>query len=107
MFSLLLAIIYISFISLGLPDSLLGSAWPVMHQDIGAPLSVAGVITMVIAGGTIISSLFSAKIINRAGTGVVTAVSVFMTAVALFGFSVSDSVLKLCRIVTHGATRSR
>lgn len=96
MFSLLLAIIYISFISLGLPDSLLGSAWPVMHQDIGAPLSVAGVITMVIAGGTIISSLFSAKIINRAGTGVVTAVSVFMTAVALFGFSVSDSVLSLC-----------
>ncbi len=96
MFSLLLAIIYISFISLGLPDSLLGSAWPVMHQDIGAPLSVAGVITMVIAGGTIISSLFSAKIINRVGTGAVTAVSVFMTAVALFGFSVSDSVLSLC-----------
>ncbi len=96
MASLLLAIIYISFISLGLPDGLLGAAWPVMHADIHAPLAAAGAISMIITVGTIISSLFSDRLTRRFGAGVVTAVSVGMTAAALFGFSVSSSFWLLC-----------
>lgn len=96
MFSLLLAIIYLAFISLGLPDSLLGSAWPVMQADLGVPLSYAGVISMIITGGTIVSSLFSARFIRRMGTGLVTAVSVSCTAAALLGFAFSGSFPALC-----------
>ncbi len=96
MFSLILAIIYISFISLGLPDPLLGSAWPVMHEELGASISMAGVISMIIAGGTIVSSLLSDRMTRKLGTGFVTAISVGMTAVALFGFSMCDSVWQLC-----------
>ena len=96
MFSLLLAIIYIAFISLGLPDSLLGAAWPVMRLQFGAPLSQAGMISMIIAGGTIVSSLLSDRLTRRLGTGLVTALSVAMTAAALFGFSISNSVTALC-----------
>ena len=96
MYTLLLALIYLAFISLGLPDSLVGSAWPVMHEEIGVPLSYAGVITMIISGGTIVSSLLSDRLTRRFGAGLVTAVSVFLTAGALFGFSVSDSFLMLC-----------
>ena len=84
MFSLLLAIIYMAFISLGLPDSLLGSAWPVMRLQFGAPLPLAGLISMIIAGGTILSSLLSERLTRRFGAGLVTAVSVGMTALALF-----------------------
>jgi len=93
---LLLIIIYLSFISLGLPDSLLGSAWPSMYNLLNVPLHYAGIISMIIAGGTVISSIFSEKIIRRFGTGIVTAVSVFMTAVALTGFSFSKSFYFLC-----------
>lgn len=89
MFALLVAIIYISFISLGLPDSLLGSAWPVMQAEFDVPLSFAGIISMIICAGTIISSLLSDRLTKKFGTGLVTAVSVCMTAVALFLFSVS------------------
>lgn len=96
MFSLLLAVIYISFISLGLPDSLLGSAWPVMKDALGAPISYAGIISMIIACGTIVSSLFTGKVVYRFGTGKVTAFSVALTAGALFGFAFSDSFLALC-----------
>lgn len=96
MYSLLLAIIYIAFISLGLPDALLGSAWPVMHQQLNAPISLIGVVTMIISGGTIISSLFSGKFTRRFGTGLVTAVSVLLTAVAMLGFSISGSIVALC-----------
>jgi len=96
MASLLLALIYLAFISLGLPDSLLGSAWPVMQGELQVPLSFAGVITMIIAGGTIVSSLFSARVIHRLGTGPVTALSVALTAIALFGFSLSRSPAALC-----------
>lgn len=96
MVSFLLAIIYLAFISLGLPDALLGSAWPVMYEELGVPVSYAGIASMIIAAGTIVSSLFSDKVIYRLGTGKVTAISVGMTAVALFGFSVSDSFLMLC-----------
>lgn len=96
MFSLLLAIIYAAFISLGLPDSLLGSAWPVMRLELGASLSFAGVVSMIIAGGTILSSLFSDKLIRRLGVGLITAVSVGMTAGALLGFSFVRAPWQLC-----------
>ena len=96
MFSLLLAIIYLAFISLGLPDSLLGSGWPVMYKELDASVSYAGVISMIIAGGTILSSLMSDRLIRKLGTGLVTAISVFLTAAALFGFSVSNSFFMLC-----------
>lgn len=96
MFQLLLVIIYLAFISLGLPDSLLGSAWPAMYQEFSVPVSYAGGISMIIAVGTIISSLQSDRLTKRFGTGKVTAASVLMTAVALFGFSVSHSYAALC-----------
>jgi fucose permease len=94
--SLLLIIIYLSFISLGLPDSLLGSAWPAMYTPLNVPLHYAGFISMIIAGGTVISSVFSEKIIRRFGTGIVTAVSVLLTAAALMGISLSSSFFYLC-----------
>ncbi|MEU1972917.1 MFS transporter [Microbacterium sp. NPDC019599] len=96
MYSLLLAIIYVAFISLGLPDSLVGAGWPVMHQDLDVPVAYAGIITMIIAGGTIFSSLASERVTRRFGAGVVTAVSVGMTAAALVGFSTSGSFWMLC-----------
>lgn len=91
MVTLLLAIIYLAFISLGLPDSLLGSAWPTMYREFNVPVSYAGIISMIIAFGTIVSSLQSDKLTKKFGTGKITAISVLMTAVALFGFSVSHS----------------
>lgn len=91
MATLFLIIIYLSFISLGLPDSLLGAAWPVMQADYGAPFGVAGVLSMLIAGGTIVSSLASGSILKRLGTGRVTLISCFMTATALLGFYFAPS----------------
>ncbi len=91
MFHLLLAIIYISFISLGLPDALLGSAWPIMYQQFNVPVSYAGIISMIIAIGTIISSLQSDRLTRKFGTAKVTAFSVAITAIALLGFSISGS----------------
>ncbi len=96
MTSLLLAIIYLAFISLGLPDSLLGSAWPTMYTEMNVPVSYAGIISMIIAFGTIVSSLQSDRLTKRLGTGKVTAISVATTAVALFGFSISHSFPALC-----------
>ena len=96
MVQLLLIIIYLAFISLGLPDALLGSAWPSMYGELQVPISYAGIISMIIAGGTIVSSLFSDKLIRRFGTGGVTVVSVAMTAAALFGFSGSHAFWQLC-----------
>ncbi len=93
---LLLAVIYLSFISLGLPDSLLGSAWPSMYRGFDVPVSYAGVISMIISAGTVISSLQSDRLNRKLGTGRVTAISVGMTAAALFGFSVSSSFWMLC-----------
>jgi fucose permease len=95
-YSLLLAIIYIAFISLGLPDSLVGAGWPVMHQDLGVPIAFAGILTMIVSAGTILSSLASERVTRRFGVGLVTAVSVGMTGAALFGFSASDSFWMLC-----------
>ena len=96
MVHLLLAVIYLSFISLGLPDSLLGSAWPVMHMELNVPMSWAGAISIIIAAGTVVSSLQSDRLTKKLGTGRVTAISVGMTAAALFGFSVSSSFWMLC-----------
>ncbi len=96
MTSLLLAIIYIGFISLGLPDSLLGSAWPSMYEGFGVPISFAGLVSTIISLGTITSSLFSDFLTKKLGVGKVMVISVAMTAAALFGFSVSGSFLMLC-----------
>lgn len=96
MTSLLLAIIYIAFISLGLPDSILGSAWPSMYGALDVPVSYAGIVTMIISCGTIISSLLSHRLIRGLGTGLVTLLSVALTAVALFGFSFSTTFWLLC-----------
>lgn len=91
----LLVIIYLAFISLGLPDSLLGSTWPAMRLDLNAPLSMAGIISLFISGCTIISSLNSTRMIRRFKTSKVTLVSVFLTASALIGFSFAPSVIWL------------
>lgn len=91
MFNLLLAVIYLAFISLGLPDSLLGSIWPTIYQEFNVPVSYAGAIFMIISAGTIFSSLQSDRLTKSLGTGRVTAFSVLMTAIALWGFSISNS----------------
>ncbi len=96
MTGLLLGIIYIAFISLGLPDALLGAAWPNMYPQFQVPVSYAGIISMIIALGTVISSLQSDRLTKKFGTGMVTAVSVGTTAVALWGFSISHSFPALC-----------
>nr|WP_325259618.1 MFS transporter [uncultured Oscillibacter sp.] len=96
MIHFLLAVIYLSFISLGLPDALLGSAWPSMYGTFGVPVSYAGIISMIIALGTVVSSLQSDRLTRRLGTGRVTAVSVAVTAAALLGFSLSGSFWALC-----------
>lgn len=96
MVNLLLSIIYLSFISLGLPDSLLGSAWPSMYKEFNVAISYAGIISMIISAGTIISSLQSDRLTKRFGAGKITAFSVAMTAAALFGFSITHSYLFLC-----------
>ena len=93
---LLLGMIYLSFISLGLPDALLGSAWPTMYPQFGVPVSYAGAISMIISLGTIFSSLQSDRLTRRFGAGKVTAVSVGLTAAALWGFSASHSFWMLC-----------
>ncbi|OPX44445.1 glucose/mannose transporter GlcP [Ruminiclostridium hungatei] len=96
MATLLLIIIYLAFISLGLPDSLLGTAWPAIMTDMSLLVSYAGILSVIISGGTIISSVLSERIIRRFGTGKVTAVSVTLTAIALLGFSLSRDFWVLC-----------
>jgi fucose permease len=93
---LLLIIIYLSFISLGLPDSMHGSAWPSMYEGLNVPLYYAGYLFMIMAIGTVISSLYCGRIIRKFGTGIVTGVSVFMTALSLLGFSFSSGYWMLC-----------
>ena len=103
MTSLLLPLIYLSFISLGLPDALLGSAWPSMYTELNVPLSSAGLISMIIAAGTVVSSLMSERLTRRFGPGKVTAFSVGLTAVSLGGFALSGSYWQLClRAVPYG-----
>jgi fucose permease len=95
-FSLLLAIVYAAFVVMGLPDSLLGSAWPVIQMQIGAPISYAGFITMIISGGTIVASLLSYKLTKKLGAGLVVAISFTVTALTLVGFSFSQSFWIFC-----------
>ena len=92
----LLVVIYVAFVGLGIPDSLFGAAWPAMYADLGLPVSLGSVVTMIISCGTIVSSLSSAAVINRFGTGRVTAASTVLTAAALLGFSLAPSLLWLC-----------
>lgn len=107
MFSLLLAaIIYIAFISLGLPDSMLGAAWPMMYADLNVPISYAGFISMTVCGGTVVSSIMYSRLARRIPTGIVTAISVAMTAIALMGFSFAPTfpaIIALAVILGLGA----
>ena len=96
MIHLLLAIIYISFISLGLPDALLGSAWPTIYEEFQVPISYAGIVSVIISAGTIVSSLCSDRLTLKLGTGKITALSVSLTAIALIGFSTCNSFWLLC-----------
>lgn len=96
MANLLLAVLYLAFISMGLPDSLLGNGWPAMHLELGVPLSYAGIVSTIIALGTIVSSLLSDRVVKRLGAGRMTAVSVSMTAFGLLAFSFSTEFWQLC-----------
>lgn len=93
---LLLIVIYLAFISLGLPDSLLGVAWPTMYKNLSVPVQYAGIISMIVAAGTVVSSLFSSVFIKRFGVAIITTISVLLTAVALLGFSFSHQFMFLC-----------
>ncbi|MBT1176631.1 MFS transporter [Bifidobacterium callimiconis] len=94
--NLLLAVIYVAFISLGLPDAVLGAAWPVMYPQFDVPVSYAGMISMIISAGTIVSALMSDRLTLKLGAGKVTALSVATTAIALAGFSFAPSFWVLC-----------
>lgn len=96
MYLLLLAVIYLAFISLGLPDSLLGSAWPTIRTALDVPLSYMGFVSMIISGGTIISGLMSERLTKKFGTKYVTLISVLLTAIALFSFSTVKEFYQLC-----------
>lgn len=96
MATLLLLVIYLAFISLGLPDSMLGAAWPLMRSELGLPLEGAGLVSMIITIGTIISSLLTGRLIRKLGTGRLTIISVLTTALALLGYSFTTNYLWLC-----------
>ena len=98
MYILLLSVIYLAFISLGLPDSLLGAAWPTLHVAFDVPISYMGIISIIISSGTIISSLLSERLTKRLGTRAVTTASVLLTAIALFGFSLVKDFYQICII---------
>ncbi len=92
----LLAVIYIAFIGLGVPDSLFGTAWPAIYREFNLPISAAGCVTLLISMGTVVSSLASTLLIRRMGTARVTAFSTAMTALAMLAFSFSRNLLFLC-----------
>lgn len=96
MTAVLLVVIYIAFIGLGIPDSLFGAAWPAIYTEMNIPVSWANFVTIIISAGTIVSSLFSSKLINYLGTAKITAVSTTITAVALYGFSCSQNIIWMC-----------
>ena len=96
MYILLLSVIYLAFISLGLPDSTLGAVWPTIYEELNIPISYMGIVTMTISAGTIISSLFTDRAIARLGTRGVTAASIFLTAISLFGFSTTTDFYQIC-----------
>ncbi len=88
---MLLIVIYIAFIGLGVPDSLIGSAWPAIHTELGILVEMVSILTFLISGCTVLSSMFSTRILNKLGTAKVTALSTAMTALSLFGFSLVPS----------------
>ena len=96
MITLLLLVIYIAFIGLGLPDSLLGSAWPAVYAELNIPVGYGSIISILISLGTVSASVFSARLINKFGTGVVTAISTGLSAVCLLGFSFAQSIWWFC-----------
>ena len=96
MYILLLSVIYLAFISLGLPDSLLGASWPTLHVSFGVPISYMGIVSMIISLGTVLSSLFSERLIAKVGTRTVTTASVLLTSLALFGFSTVTEFYQIC-----------
>ena len=96
MYGLLLAVIYLAFVSLGLPDSLLGAGWPVIHTEIGVPLSYAGAVSMITSCGTVVTALFTDRLVRRFGASIVTAVSVLVSALSLFGYAAANSFVWLC-----------
>lgn len=96
MAALLLAVIYIAFIGLGIPDSLFGTAWPAIYTDFALPISFSSFVTVIVSFGTIISSIISGKLIKRFGTNIVSAFSTLLTAIALIGFSISPSIWTMC-----------
>lgn len=96
MISLLIAVIYLSFISLGLPDSLLGSAWPLMYQEFDVPISYSGIVFFIISACTVFTSLQSDRLIKKFGTGKITAFSILLTCLSLFGFSFSKNYISIC-----------
>ena len=96
MATLILVIIFIDFIGLGVPDSLLGAAWPAIYPEFVLPVSTSSILSIINVCGTITSSLLSSRLINRFGTAKVTAVSTVLTAIALGGFSISKNIYFLC-----------
>ena len=96
MATILLVFIYIFYIGLGIPDSLLGAAWPAIYGDLSVPISYASLVSVIISCGTVLSSLFSAHVIAKLGTPRVTVLSTSLTAIALLGFSFSQNFLWLC-----------
>lgn len=96
MASLLIAVIYLAFISMGLPDAVLGAAWPTMHGGLGVPVSYAGFLTILMSSGTVVSSLLSNRLIGKFGTSGLTVGCTALTAAALFGFSFSSEFWHLC-----------
>ena len=103
---ILLVIIYIAFIGLGIPDSLIGSAWPAIHSEMNIPVEAVSVVTFLISGCTVLSSMFSTRILNKMGTAGVTAFSTAMTALSLLGFSLAPSfwfMLPLAVVLGLGA----
>lgn len=96
MATFLLAVIYLAFIGLGLPDSLFGTAWPAIYADFNLPISFGSFVTVIISCGTVISSLISSGLIKKFGTNVVSAASTLLTAAALLGFSVSPNIWCMC-----------
>ena len=96
MATILILLIYLCFVSMGLPDSLLGSAWPAIYQGMNVPVSAMGIVTILMSSGTVISSFLSDRLVRKFGTGLVTVVSTLLVAVSLFGFSFARSLLALC-----------
>lgn len=95
MATLLLIVIFIDFIGLGIPDSLFGAAWPAINSDFGLPISAANVVTVTMTVCSIVSSLMSSKLTEKFSTSKITAVSTALTAVGLFGFSISENIFMM------------